>query len=107
MSAYRDQSQGVAFVYTSIYKLYVDSKKNGGSGIIQEPIDVMAFRPRDKNSSREGAFQKSQINLKSKAMEELETNLTKLRELHSRLQYMISEIQELVIPKTKKDSDEN
>ena len=47
MSAYRDSSQGVAFVYTNIYKLYVDSKINGGKGVVQEPIDVMAFNPRE------------------------------------------------------------
>ena len=109
MSAYRDRSQGVAYLYKNLFELYMKSKlQNNGQGIVPDPVDVMVFRPREKGESMASPIRKAQINSSKNSEKGSDTNsieekLRELQNVHSRLKTMMNEINELV-EKKKKDS---
>ena len=101
MSAYRDQTQGVAFVYKNLYELYQKSKlENNGKGIIPDPIDVMVFKPR-LSGSAPNPIKKTILNSEKNEKIALEDKLKQLQEVHIKLRNMLNDLNEMVEKKKK------
>jgi hypothetical protein len=126
MSASRDKSQKTAFVYSNLYQLYRKGKEaavNSNPDIFQLPNPagtlaseknvlksgdlkaeaaptVSAYQPPSLLTKRivekPKALQQAQMPAQSAAIQSLKDNLKTLNDLHSRLKFMLEELQELV-----------
>ena len=102
MSANRDKSQKFSFVYTNFYDAY---KKAKGSELPNE-CTSQVIKAKDLNASPSSPrvqryepirFLKNHSkNAPDAAVEGLKKNLSELERLHSRLQFMLLELEELV-----------
>ncbi len=113
--AARDHSQGIGFVYTNLYELY---KKSQAAQALQKE-DVKStkynvFRPEDLGQVKVTKFHPLHLNSVQAAtpgvtkvftkatqttvssFEDLKTNLNRLVDLHSKLQFMLKELEGLV-----------
>lgn len=108
MSATRDKSQKVAFVYTNFYELYrngltnkennTESEQDALKGVVRNKIlkadsdltklNVKAFAPVE--------FKSLPKTNRAQALDDLKSNLGQLSQLHSKLKFMLKEIEELV-----------
>lgn len=120
--AVRDKSQGVGFVYTNIYELYKKAKLAAEQDAQAKPaethavfrtdslgadVKVTAFQPRSlkiAESSLRSVPSKSQG--PSKAFDDLRGNINRLQELHSKLRFMLHELEGLVADRKRDSSDE-
>lgn len=110
MSASQDKSQKFTFVYSNLYQIYRKEKEVAvhrpshqhvlktadlrESAVRVEPYSPTEFiRPKSVSVA-----QKPEINLPSQreALEGLKKNLNTLNDLHSRLRFMLQELEELV-----------
>lgn len=114
MSATRDRSSGIAFSNTNVYLLYKKSKAanpmaptaealekaQSGKVIRAEElgnIQITKFNPQSIGSSMKIANAAPVATDPSvKSLEDLKSNLNKLQDLHSRLRFMLGELEDLV-----------
>lgn len=130
MSATRDKSQKVAFVFSNFYKIYKEGKtgkrtpshtprglttarvispKNAHQHSIKsvtlgKPLEKPAEKLQEKQHQPLSLIERRMKNLKDKehtrsadhAVQGLKDNLNRLNELHSRLRFMLKELEELV-----------
>jgi hypothetical protein len=102
MSATRDRTQKIAFLYTNLYQIYKKSNSDSAptSGIILKAgstqaaqvtsfpgLKIKTFEP-----SQKPAIKKSE---KAIAVESLRENLNQLNSVHERLKFMLKELEEL------------
>lgn len=112
MSASRDASQKVAFVYTNFYSLYKKGKKAATvaaqpfatvtapesgriirSGHLRPGLRIRDFEPTSFDSPKT-------THSKTQAVKHLRDSLNSLKDLRSRLHFMLSELEELSGKKT-------
>lgn len=108
--AVRDKSQRVGFVYTNIYEIY--KKAQAASGNLKsdskvwradelQGIKISKFEPRTL-SAKAPAEAPSAPNFEraaadgANAFDDLKQNIERLRNLHSRLRFMLKELEDLV-----------
>ena len=114
MSAYLDRSQGVTFVYSNIFKLYLKAK----NAKLDDPMPVERIQVKNDKIIREADFLKqSQVKefkartfevpmgvkeAEAKAllkrqdapMEALKENMKGLKDAHAKLRFLLKEIEE-------------
>lgn len=109
MSAYRDRTQGFAFVYSNLYHLYRKGKKaatESNSGAVLKAEDlrsdtfahfkVRPYTPVDFITKRQEAMETRANHVSNHAIASLKGNLQQLNELHSRLKFMLTELDTLI-----------
>lgn len=103
MSAHTDKSQRFTFVYKNLYQLYKKSERNPSVHVLKtEPlhrqdVEVKPYKPVELLGKR--LHRSTDATVKS-----LKTNLSELNDLHSRLKFMLTELEELVGDKKKRKS---
>lgn len=113
MSATRDKTQSVAFVYSNIYQIYKKAKTANQetpalnsrviradelTGKVDEelsPLKIKKFEPQ-KLQSQGGASNFSATPPAQTPFDELKTNINRLQDLHSKLRFMLQELEDLV-----------
>lgn len=112
MSASQDRTQKVAFVYSNLYHIYQKGKRAASGAVIKaedlqsnekvaiqtsirpyKPIELMM-----KRMDQQQAAQPAQ----SHPVESLKRNLKSLNEVHSRLKFMLGELEDLMQNDEKK-----
>ena len=123
MSATRDKSQKIAFVYSNLYQVYRKGKEaaeTAGASVLktedlnQVSTSVTAFSPMEligKRVERPEVIAsplaaapklvvadatKSAPEYANRALDSLKENLKSLNDLHSRLRFMLKELEDLV-----------
>jgi len=119
MSATRDKTQRLTFVYSNLYQLYRGGKdaalgapegrvlKTGspnpdGAPATQvrvrpyQPVELIAKRVQPPPAAEEGPRAVPPPPPPDQAIASLRKNLEELNQLHSRLRFMLSELEELV-----------
>lgn len=122
MSASRDQSQKIAFVYSNLYKVYQQGKAAAKDAVVPQPetapvvapkssnviktedlhkpeLKVSAFQPTEfigKRVERPAVIAKAVAPAPKEALNSLKDNLKALNDLHSRLRFMLQELEDLV-----------
>jgi hypothetical protein len=115
MSATRDKSQKIAFVYSNLYQIYRKGVETAKSGAVLKSDDlfkpsfaavqVNPYQPAELLGKRvqkpEGLIDVASVRsetmvARSKAIESLKGNLKNLNDLHSRLKFMLLELEDLV-----------
>lgn len=110
--ANRDQSQKVAFVYSNIYQIYKKAKneaENETAGLSSPKVfradevigvKVTPFQPVEfKGATAPSAASPAPGVRIAKAInpfDDLKSNISKLQDLHSRLRFMLKELEDLV-----------
>ena len=105
--AIRDKSQSVGFVYTNIYEIYKKAKAasniSPNSRVLRAEdlgdIKITKFQPRTLSRPAAepapvGAAPK--LPASGNPFEDLKSNLNRLQDLHSRLRFMLKELEDLV-----------
>ena len=122
MSATRDKSQSVGFVYTNIYQLYKKAQNapaaNTNAAAAESlssdsrvwraeelgDLKITKFQPRNLSPSKP-VVTPADIAPQAKAQvvgnpfDDLKSNLQKLQDLHSKLRFMLTELEDLVSKK--------
>lgn len=104
--ALRDSSQKVTFIYTDLYKVY--KKAKDASPITSESARV--FRADEAEALNAENYQPPRLATvtiengntmvpRSSAFEDLRANINKLNDLHSKLRFMLKELEDLVSKK--------
>ena len=102
MSATRDKTQNVAFVYKNLYQVYQQTRQ-GSPHVLKtedikkiqpqirpyEPVQLMGKRVETKRAEAKNPPQVAPI-------DSLKQNLDSLNQLHSRLKFMLKELEDLV-----------
>ncbi len=109
MPASRDQTQKVAFVYSNLYQIYkkgksaaVLSETSGALGVIApkiesyKPVEFLSKRVDPTPASGFEPIKTAPAQTPPQPLEGLRKNLESLNELHSRLKFMIQELEDLV-----------
>lgn len=108
MSASRDRTAKVKFVYSNLYELY----RTGKTAALQsdgfqtgQVIRKETFQPGLKVERFQPAELKQVLNLQAhpvadQAVSDLKKNLDTLNDLQSRMQFMLKEIEDLLKPKS-------
>ncbi len=105
--AVRDKSQQVAFLYSNLYSIYKKAKDSKPAfedkpGVLNATdlekfnVNVKAFQPRVLNPSDNAESLYTSLKSNANPFEDLKGNLNKLQDLHSKLRFMLSELEELV-----------
>lgn len=113
MSATQDKSQKVAFVYSNLYHLYRKGKQAASSAVIkaesiQNPTHervalqttIRPYRPIELLMKRMDRAQDQAS--QPHPVESLKHNLKTLNEVHSRLKFMLGELEDLMKDDEKK-----
>jgi len=120
MSATRDKSQSVGFVYTNVYALYKKAKQeknsnvNAESAVNSEPsestarvlqteelseVKVARFQPRTLTPGELPPETQAKLAAQQKpaqSFNDLKANIERLEDLHARLRFMLKELEDLV-----------
>lgn len=121
--AVRDKSQGVGFVYTNIYELYKKARlaAEQDASASKEASTHKVFRPEEMGSDvkvttfQPRALKVAESSLRSvpapsarpsKAFDDLRGNINRLQDLHSKLRFMLHELEGLVEDRKRDSSDE-
>jgi len=116
--ASRDKSQNVGFVYTNIYQLYKKAQNapepSSDSRVWRSDdlgeITITKFQPRTLTPSQPVSAQAAQAQaapalekaaapaplIASNPFDDLKSNISRLQDLHSRLRFMLKELEDLV-----------
>ena len=111
MSATRDRTQKIAFLYTNLYQVYKQQQEESGakstdassdptlsSGIILKAGSTQAAQVTAFPGLKIKSFEPLKPQKKSEkavAVESLKENLKQLNDIHSRLKFMLQELEEL------------
>jgi len=101
--ASRDRSQGIAFVYDNVLELYKKAK----AGNLSEPVKIIksskvpaiyikAFKPKEFIIPAKILDPSLNASSAGPSFRDLKSNIENLRNLHSRLRFMLSELEEIV-----------
>lgn len=115
MSATRDRSSGIAFSNTNVYLLYKKSKAANPMAPTAEALEkaqtskviraeelgnmkITKFNPQSLGRVSMASEFKAEpvVANQAKSLEDLKSNLNKLQDLHSRLRFMLGELEDLV-----------
>jgi len=105
MSATRDKSQKIAFVYRNLYEIYRKGKQGESNSTNRMPhiIKVGQTNPVQEGlrpGLRVHAFKPMEIRKKSSpsrvTLNGLKTNIDELKDLHSRLRFTLGELESLL-----------
>jgi hypothetical protein len=111
MSATRDKTQKPAFVYSNLYQLYKTGKEAASQAVVPPPPPVgnhlakgQVLKTADlKNEAvKIDTYRPAELIGKrlerpsNAAIDSLKDNLKSLTELHSRLRFMLKELEELI-----------
>lgn len=107
MSASRDRSSNVKFVYSNLYRIYrngVDAAVNAEPFETGQVIRKEAFHPglrierhqASEFKARKGSPMVQPNPVADQAVSDLKKNLNTLNDLQSRMQFMLKEIEELL-----------
>lgn len=118
MSANRDKNQRVTFVYSNLYEIYRKNQEPveiKGSGAVlkagdrhavqnYQPLSLLATKPIPKIETQSTQLhaasarqaQAQAVQAQDAAIQGLKDNLKTLDDLHSRLRFMLKELEELV-----------
>lgn len=103
--ATRDSSQKVGFVYTNIYQLYKKAKEANpempsNARVFRADevagIKITKFEPRVLNKATPVANDAAREVKGTNPFDDLKANLNRLTELHSKLRFMLNELDDLV-----------
>ena len=106
--ANRDKSQKAAFVYTNIYEIYKKAQAAEVAPLTSDSRVIRADQIADLNISKfnppklarpESALQQAQnaaLPAGANPFDDLKANINRLRDLHSRLRFMLKELEDLV-----------
>lgn len=112
MSATRDKTQKFTFVYSNLYKIYRDGQKPNeaqaksplglrsghvlkAEAVEKEKIQVTPHAPVQFIGKRIQTFQDAQAP-QDATISSLKENLKSLNDLHSRLRFMLKELEDLI-----------
>jgi hypothetical protein len=104
MSATRDRTQKIAFLYTNLYQVYKQQKEGLKdpeliSGVILKAGSPQAAQVTAFPGLKIKAFEPAQVaraqSEKAVAVESLRENLKQLNTIHARLKHMLQELEEL------------
>lgn len=87
MSATRDKSQNIAFVYSNIYQLYKKAQA-------KPEMNARIFRADELGSIQIKKFEPKK--LEKNPVDDLKSNINRLQDLHSKLRFMLAELEDLV-----------
>lgn len=114
MPATRDKNQKVTFVYSNLYQVYkkgLEAARTAGSpvgltrGKVLKPgdvhesrIQVESYRPASLAAPSSSLQQRQHLPMQQQkeALQSLRDNLKSLNDLHSRLRFMLKELEDLV-----------
>lgn len=104
MSANRDRTQKFAFIYSNLYRIYQDEKTTRvlKVGDAHDSVKVTSFRPTEflsKHIPSTPSAPPTPLQPENEALTSLRRNLEILSQLHSRLRFMLKELEELVSSK--------
>lgn len=105
--AARDKSQPAGFVYTNIYEIYKKAQAAAPSKFTSESrvlrvqdlgdLKITKFEPPKLGSKPQLASQNTPASSRgANPFEDLKSNLSRLQDLHSRLRFMLKELEDLV-----------
>lgn len=107
--AVRDQSQKVGFAYTNIYEIYKKAKHaevavSSGKILKKEDlgeVKIAKFEPRrlNQNPLNQPNPVSDLKNGTPNSFDDLKNNLNRLQDMHSKLRFMLKELEDLVAKK--------
>ncbi|MGE4233124.1 MAG: hypothetical protein AB7F43_07330 [Bacteriovoracia bacterium] len=92
--ANRDKNENIGFLYTNIHQLYKEIQKTQNNESLSSK---KVFKAEDiANSNLKVTKFKPQAFEQNRALDSLKENVNKLQDLHSRLRFMLRELDTLV-----------
>ena len=111
MSANRDKSQRIAFVYSNLYRIYkegnartLEVQSEGVRPGLSTVLHVQKNESKAAGGLRELPSDPQTTSVQNEAIVGLKNNLKQLNDLQSRLRFMLKELEEVIHDEESSDS---